>query len=145
MTTPDESPTTLVSSLNLLMAIPQQPGYYIPLTALLSYRVSDPYAVSLAFEVDTYAPPVIWTFARDLLREQPTVQNGDVRVWPAPDANGEMVVHIEVSSPAGYAHFITPAAAIDEFVRWTADLVPFGAESSFTDIDAELSALLGGS
>jgi hypothetical protein len=142
----DASPTTLVSSLKFRMKTPH-PGLYIQLTATLTYEVSDPFAVSLAFDVGEDVPPVVWIFSRGLLLSTATApgDEGDVQVWTAPGEFGKPVLNVAISSPFGHAHFETEVADIQKFVDWTASLVPFGEESSFADIDSELAGLLGGS
>jgi hypothetical protein len=127
----------------------------VPLTAGLSYRCADPYAVRMAFEVGTDVP-VEWILARDLLAAalHGSEGLGDVRAWPSaascdPDvvaigggAAGPAILNIAMSSPYGQAHFEVSAKAIADFLQRTYQLVATGQESSFLDFDAELTDLL---
>jgi Streptomyces sporulation and cell division protein, SsgA len=98
--------------------------------------------VSVEFEVGL-DKPVVWIFARDLLamglvgRAGP----GDVTVWPSADSEGG-VLHIELSSPFGHAHFAAPAREISDFLYETYQIVPSGEESQHMDVDGELNDLL---
>ncbi len=128
----------------------------VPLTASLSYRCTDPYAVRMAFHVCT-DEPVEWTFARDLLSAALDSREGigDVRAWPSAAscdpaagkaqegvAAGHSTLNIAVSSPFGQAQFEMSARAMGEFLRRTYQVVPAGQESGYLDIDAELTELL---
>jgi len=53
-------------SAELRLALVGQENMIVPLTAGLSYRRADPYAVRMAFYVGT-DEPVEWTLSRDLL------------------------------------------------------------------------------
>ena len=61
----------------------------VPLTASLSYRCSDPYAIRMAFDVGT-DEPVEWILARDLLAAALHAREGigDVQVWQASSSSG---------------------------------------------------------
>ena len=117
-----------------------------PLVARLSYAREDPYALSIAFEVGL-DKPVEWVFARDLLAMGIESREGlgDVRVWRSADPEGGAtgsVLHIELSSQFGQAHFTAPASEISDFVRRTYQIVPAGEESEHIDVEAELKDLL---
>jgi hypothetical protein len=118
----------------------------VPLAARLSYSREDPYALRIAFEAGP-DKPVEWIFARDLLamgiegREGP----GDVTVWPSAGSEGGApgsVLHLELSSPFGQAHFEAPAREISDFLRRTYQVVPAGEEGGHLDVEAELNDLL---
>jgi hypothetical protein len=115
----------------------------VPLVARLFYLREDPYALSVAFEVGLDRP-VEWNFGRDLLEMgiQGRAGLGDVRIWPSADSGGS-VLHIELSSPFGQAHFEAPAREISDFLQQTYQIVPVGEESGHIDIEAELNDLLG--
>jgi hypothetical protein len=52
---------------------------------------------------------------------------GDVTVWPSAGSEGGMpgsVLHIELFSPFGQAHFETSARKISDFLRRTYQIVP---------------------
>src|SRR6266545_4544737 len=111
------SSTTISAELGLKLVVPQQT--IVPLVASMYYSGSDPYAVRMAFHVGT-DEPVEWIFARDLLTAGPEnlTRDGDVQVWPAAGADGE-VLNIALSSPFGKALFEAPAAGVAAFVRRT--------------------------
>lgn len=149
------SSTTISAEMGLRLVVPQQT--IVPLVASLYYSGSDPYAVRMAFHVGT-DEPVEWIFARDLLAAgiESRQGDGDVRVWPSArscamtdgldviggaDVDGA-VLNIELSSPFGQAHFEAPARAMSAFLQRTYRLVPAGKESTYIDIETELSDLL---
>jgi hypothetical protein len=109
----------------------------------LRYDVTDPFAVTACF--DTGDTTVQWVFGRDLLnqgRYEPT-GDGDVHVWPCLSARGEAVTIIELSSPDGEALLQARTLDVNEFLRRTEDLVPWGTEAELIDFDAAVSRLLG--
>jgi hypothetical protein len=127
------------------LIVPQQT--VVPLVASLHYSSEDPYAIRVAFHVGL-DEPVEWIFARDLLARGLESRDGlgDVRVWPGPaSASGntaEQVLHIELSSPFGEAHFEAPIGDVSDFIRRTYQIVPDGEEGGFVDVEAELANLL---
>ena len=137
------SSTTVSAELGLRLIVPQQT--IVPLLASMYYSAADPYAVRMAFHVGT-DEPVEWIFARDLLAAgiEARQGEGDVQVWPSAASGGDLgaVLNIELSSPFGRAHFEAPAEAMSAFLRRTYQIVPAGEESNFTNIEAELNALL---
>jgi hypothetical protein len=118
----------------------------VPLVARLFYSHEDPHTLSIAFGVGL-GKPVEWIFARDLLAMGIEGREGlgDVTVWPSADSEGGVpgsVLHIELSSPFGQAHFEAPARDILHFLRRTYQIVPAGEESKHIDVEAELNDLL---
>jgi hypothetical protein len=138
------NPTTASAELAFRLIVPQQT--IVPLVASLYYSSEDPYAIRVAFHVGL-DEPVEWIFARELLsnglKEREGI--GDVRVWPAAGEGGAagQVLHIELSSPFGEAHFEAPTRDVSDFLRRTYRIVPAGQESGFVDVEAELTDLLG--
>ena len=130
---------TVAAELGLKLVVPEHGG--VPLTASLCYRDDDPYAIRMSFHVGM-DDPVEWLFARDLLAVgmQTAVGEGDVRVWPAP-RDDQDVLNISLSSPFGQAHFEAPLAALSEFLMKTFEVVPLGREADFIDIEDELRDL----
>ena len=130
---------TVAAELGLKLVVPEHGG--VPLTASLCYRDDDPYAIRMSFHVGM-EDPVEWLFARDLLAVgmQTPVGDGDVRVWPAPPGDGD-VLNISLSSPFGQAHFEASLAAVTGFLRRTYEVVPLGRESDFIDLEGELRDL----
>lgn len=126
----------------------------VPLTASLSYRCSDPYAIRMAFHVGT-DEPVAWILARDLLAAglHAPEGTGDVQAWPsaaagdpaaAGTAAGHQILNIAMTSPFGHAQFEVSARAIEAFLQCTYSIVAAGEEPAYLDLDAELAALLSG-
>src|SRR5579859_6504930 len=105
------SSSTVSAELGLRLVVPQQT--IVPLVASLYYSKEDPYAIRIAFHVGL-DEPVEWIFARDLLVKgiEGREGMGDVVVWPSTassDGAPGSVLHIELSSPFGQAHFEAPA------------------------------------
>jgi hypothetical protein len=138
------NPRTASAELAFRLIVPQQT--IVPLVASLYYSSEDPYAIRVAFHVGL-DEPVEWIFARELMSNGLKGRDGlgDVRVWPAPGQGGaaEQVLHIELSSPFGEAHFEAPMRDVSDFLRRTYRIVPAGEESGFVDVEAELTDLLG--
>ncbi|WP_189311774.1 SsgA family sporulation/cell division regulator [Streptomyces brasiliensis] len=114
----------------------------VPVPARLSYRTEDPYAVHIAFHINS-EHPVNWTFARELLVEgvfRPC-GHGDVRVWPT-KSPGRSIVLIALSSPDGDALLEAPSAQVSTWLERTLRLVPPGSESEQLGIDDALDQLL---
>jgi hypothetical protein len=130
--------------LGVRLVLPEQT--ITPLVARFAYSHEDPYALSIAFEV---APDksVEWICARDLLAMglEGRVGLGDVTVWPSAGSEGGTpgsVLHIELFSPFGQAHFEASATKISDFLRRTYQIVPAGDESRHIDVEAELYEVL---
>ncbi|MER6343285.1 SsgA family sporulation/cell division regulator [Streptomyces sp. NPDC001595] len=118
------------------------PEHSIPVPARLGYRTDDPYAVHIAFHINSEYP-VHWTFARELLVEgvfRPC-GHGDVRVWPT-KTDGRNVVLMALSSPDGDALLEGPAAQVSSWLERTLRVVPPGTEGEQLGIDDELAELL---
>jgi Streptomyces sporulation and cell division protein, SsgA len=118
------------------------PEHSIPVPARLSYRSDDPYAVHIAFHVNSESP-VHWSFSRDLLVEgvfRPC-GHGDVRVWPT-KSEGRSVVLMALSSPDGDALLEAPAAQVSAWLERTLRVVPPGTEGEQLGIDDALDQLL---
>jgi hypothetical protein len=130
---------TVAAELGLRLVVPEHGG--VPLTASVCYRDDDPYAIRMSFHVGM-DDPVEWLFARDLLAVgmQTPVGDGDVRVWPAPPGDRD-VLNISLSSPFGQAHFEASLTPVTGFLRRTYEVVPLGRESDFIDLEGELRDL----
>jgi hypothetical protein len=138
------NPRTASAELAFRLIVPQQT--IVPLVASFHYTSEDPYAIRIAFHVGL-DEPVEWIFARELLSNGLKGRDGlgDVHVWPAPAQGGgaaEQVLHIELSSPFGEAHFEAPIRDVSDFLRRTYKIVPAGEEAGFVNVEAELTNLL---
>ena len=136
--------STVSAELGVRLVLPKRTT--VPLAARLSYSREDPYALVLAFEAGP-DEPVEWLFARDLLAMgiEGRAGLGDVKVWPSAASEGGApgsVLHLELSSPHGQAHFEAPAREVSDFLRRTYQIVPAGGESGYIDVEAELNDLL---
>ncbi|MGW1723181.1 SsgA family sporulation/cell division regulator [Streptomyces sp. NPDC002306] len=118
------------------------PERSIPVPARLCYHSDDPYAVHVAFHINS-EQPVRWTFARELLVEGVfrACGHGDVRVWPT-KVGGRSVVLMALTSPGGDALLEAPAAQVSAWLERTLRLVPPGAEGARLDLDDGLAELL---
>lgn len=126
----------------LEMRLVLSPERGIPVPARLSYRSDDPYAVHIAFHINS-GSPVNWTFARDLLVEGVfrACGQGDVRVWPT-KAEGRSVVLMALSSPDGDALLEAPVTQVSAWLERTLRAVPPGTEGGQLGIDDALGQLL---
>lgn len=118
------------------------PERSVPVPARLRYRSDDPYAVHIAFHINSDSP-VDWTFARDLLVEgvfRPC-GHGDVRVWPT-KADGRSVVLVALSSPDGDALLEAPVPQVSAWLERTLMAVPPGTEGAQLGLDDALDQLL---
>jgi Streptomyces sporulation and cell division protein, SsgA len=138
------SPNTVQAAVEFTLVITDGPDRAV--RADLSFTPADPYAVRIAFHTGGPADDIVeWTFARSLLNEGLThaAGTGDVRVWPAQQFGAPRVC-LALSSPTGRAVFEAPQRRVMQFLAQTYDLVPYGEESAFVDVEAELAALLNG-
>ena len=105
------------------------------IAARLSYRGEDPFAVTGVFTAGE--TQVVWTFARDLLRDglYGPVGTGDVQVGPA----GGGRVTLTLRSASGVAMLACDAADMAMFVRRVYAAVPAGAESTHVAMDQFLA------
>ena len=131
------------------------PGYTCPTTlhlvgpqswtevpALLSYEVSDPFAVRITFGDGAEEDGISWLVGRDLLHaglDHPAGE-GDVRLWPSRTSGDVLFLHLR--APSGEALFELSGATVAAFLRQTEALVPTGTEGAMLGLDDELEALL---
>lgn len=137
----DSAPINITRALTLELI--DTSGTATPLHSILTYDVSDPYAVAANFTVA--GATVRWVFARSLLATgvyEPTGE-GDVQVWPCLNVRGQAVTVIQLSSPEGEALMQARSNEVCEFLRRTEGLVALGAEATYVDIDDAIAKLLG--
>ena len=118
----------------------------VPLTTGLYYSSQDPYAVRMSFDAGL-DKPVEWAFDRGLLAAALHGPQGigDVRAWPSARngaGDGEEILNIVLTTPAGYSRFEASAAKIEAFLGRTYELVPADQECDGHDLDAELAEML---
>ncbi len=110
----------------------------VPIDAELIFNSRDPFAVKIVFTFPA-APAVEWVFARELLVAglRAPAGSGDVHLFPY--AGG---VVLELSSPSGRARMSADLVVLADFVRDCLDVVPFGAEHEFFDLDFEIALIV---
>lgn len=126
---------------SLSVALHRPEGGTAPVPTILRYHSSDPYALTMSFQLT--AGEVPWTFGRELLSGglfEPT-GDGDVHVWPGLDDDGYATVSIELCSPHGNALVELRTADADRFVARSHALVAPGDESAHLDLDALITAI----
>lgn len=129
-------------ALNITVECIDDHGIAHRLDAVLEYRRSDPFAVSMTFL--TGAGDLVWTFGRDLLARgivSPTGE-GDVHVAPAIGLSGTAMVSIELTSPDGHLMLQAKTTDVSEFVSRSFAVVADGAESDHFDVDSLISQVL---
>jgi hypothetical protein len=112
--------------------------------AQLRYRIVDPFAVVVRFDVGNGAR-VEWVFARELLEDGLRRPAGiaDVRVAPITHS-GEGIIELALSSPGGQARIGLPRWAVRTFLRRVAGVVPVGTEAQHIDWELEVALLTQG-
>jgi hypothetical protein len=105
------------------------------------YDVTDPYAVTVAFQVG-HGQWLEWVFGRDLLAEGLAGAAGDGDVRICRDACDPTVLIFELDSPFGQAVIEGVAADFAEFLGRTCAEVPRGTESRFLNMDDMVGRLL---
>jgi hypothetical protein len=112
----------------------------IPVAATLTYSIAEPFAVSALFR--TTDGNINWVFARELLENGLTasVGEGDVVIWPAHDADGDIIC-ISLSSPGGNALLEADTGELRTFLDASYNIIGRGSESEYVDVDSFLEAL----
>jgi hypothetical protein len=115
----------------------------VPAQVELRYSGYDPYAVAVAFQTDR-SHEVVWRFSRGLLAQGlvEAAGDGDVRLrplHPSPAPGG--VVEIELRSPGGRAVFHAPHAALAGYLSRTQEVIGWGAEYEWLDLDHAVTML----
>lgn len=101
------------------------------------YDTRDPWAVHLM--VQDLHGPVRWCFARDLLRDGLLDGDGEGDVVIKPVKEG---VDITLRSDKGQITILFSSDELIEFLEESERLVPWGKETEWTDIDAELRSII---
>lgn len=130
----------ITTRLAFAMELTTENGEGWPVDAELSYTDADPYAVTLRME-DGYGAKT-WCFARQLLDagflSDTPKGRGDISIWTC--RSGEHV-RVELRSPEGNATLHASHVAISEFLEMAYDVVAWGAESHYMDLDAMVREL----
>ncbi|MFI6513311.1 SsgA family sporulation/cell division regulator [Streptosporangium sp. NPDC050855] len=113
-----------------------------PLSAVLTYSSSDPYAVALLF-TQGRTVTAEYVFARDLLAEglRAPAGQGDVLVAPHEEL-GDIYLAITLTPASGYPFLLYAVRElVVDFIDQTFRLVPHGREQ--VDVDAAIATILG--
>ena len=114
----------------------------LPAQVELRYAGSDPYAVVLAFQT-VHSREVVWRFSRGLLAQGliEAAGEGDVRLRPLDTPAPGRAVEIELRSPGGRTVFRAPDAELRDYLARTQELIAFGAEHEWLDLDHTVAML----
>lgn len=120
-------------------------GRSVDVPTTMSYRVEDPYAVSLVFH--STSGDVEWVVSRTLLLQglAAPAGEGDVKVFPSIGEDARAVAILDFSSPDGRLVAQADSREIQTFLTKTFAAVPVGTEGRHLDLDALVAALLGSS
>ena len=113
----------------------------VPAQVELRYAGPDPYAVVLAFQ--TVHGEVVWRFSRALLAQGliEAAGEGDVRLRPLDTPTPGRVVEIELRWPGGRAVFRAPYDELRDYLARTQELIAFGTEHEWLDLDHVVAML----
>jgi hypothetical protein len=119
-----------------------QPHPCFVITAFLHYTLEDPYAVRIVFRMSTGDEPVVWHVNRDLIRDglARLVGEGDAQIGPDPGNAHDVIFRLRVDDAS--ALLTAPRRPIEDFLRRTVEVVPYGRESSVPSVRAALDAEL---
>lgn len=110
------------------------------LTAQMTYRASDPFAVTLSFLAGG-EPTVSYTFARELLTDGLDEATGDGDVQVAPHAkNNYLIITLTPEDGALPMSLFAERAPVESFLDQAYDLVPMGMER--LNLDALIARIL---
>ncbi|MYT20084.1 SsgA family sporulation/cell division regulator [Streptomyces sp. SID7760] len=139
MSTDVQEPVSTAFAMRLHMP---QPHPCFVITAFLHYTLEDPYAIRIVFRMSTGDDPVVWHVSRDLVRAGLTrlAGEGDVQIGPAPNATRDVTFRLRVDSVS--ALLTAPRHPIEDFLRRTAEVVPYGRESSVPSVREALDTAL---
>ena len=114
----------------------------VPAQVELRYAGPDPYAVALAFQT-AHSREVVWRFSRALLAQGliEAAGEGDVRLRPLDTPVPDRVVEIELRSPGARAVFRAPHGELRDYLARTQELIAFGTEHEWLDLDHVVAML----
>ncbi len=114
----------------------------LPVEVELRFAGPDPYAVALAIQT-LHSREVVWRFSRALLAQGliEAAGVGDVRLRPLDTPAPGGVVEIELRSPGGRALFHAPHSDLRIYLARTQELIAFGAEHEWLDLDHTIAML----
>lgn len=99
--------------------------YTVPVNIRYSKRT--PHSLFFTFVTDL---PVTWELDREMVRDGlgHQVGEGDVQIAP-----GIASIHLHLTTPSGEAFVVLPRGAVEEALRKSARMVPYGNEHLFMD------------
>ncbi|MEJ2866467.1 SsgA family sporulation/cell division regulator [Actinomycetospora sp. OC33-EN08] len=112
----------------------------VPAQVELRYTRAEPYAVLLAFQT-VRSREVVWRFSRALLAQGliEAAGEGDVRLRPLDTPVTD--VEIELRCPGGRAVFHAAREALRDYLARTQELIAFGSEHEWLDLDHAVAML----
>ncbi|MFG2225442.1 SsgA family sporulation/cell division regulator [Streptomyces sp. NPDC048644] len=121
------------------------PEEALPVSGTFSYRSDRPYEVEVAF-VSRGATVATWLFGRELLLDglRGEEGEGDVRVWPFREADGQRRIHIELFTDDAVCELSVRTGELAAWLEQTAAIVPPGHEDRYLDMDTHLARLFAG-
>jgi hypothetical protein len=139
----NQQPTTPVLSQTISLDCVDPWGRNVDVPTTLTYRRTDPYAVTLTFH--SGSGDVEWIVARTLLLQGLAAPSGegDVKVFPSFDQDGQPIAVLDFSSPDGSLMASACAHELQSFLARTFAVVPIGTENDHLDIDRMIAGLLG--
>ncbi|MFD3590861.1 SsgA family sporulation/cell division regulator [Streptomyces sp. NPDC058683] len=115
----------------------------VPLSVItdLRYDSAEPYSIVMAFNAGTDLI-IEWEFGRELLASgrRRLAGFGDIQIWPT-EIRGHELVYLAFRSGSETFVVAAPAVVIDEFLKRTFEVVPFGDEGSFLSFESFVSQL----
>jgi hypothetical protein len=114
----------------------------VPAQVELRYAWPDPYAVALAFRT-VHSREVVWRFSRGLLAQGliEAAGEGDVRLRPLDTPAPGRIIEIELRWPGGRAVFRAPHAELRGYLARTQELIAFGTEHEWLDLEHAIAML----
>lgn len=139
MSTEVQEPVSAAFAMRLHMP---QPNPCFVVTAFLHYAPKDPYSVRVVFRMSTGDEPVVWHMSRDLIKDGliRLAGEGDIQIGPGPGDAQDVVFRLRVDDVS--ALLSGPRHPIEDFLRRTTEVVPYGREGSVASVREALNAEL---
>ncbi|MEN1889952.1 SsgA family sporulation/cell division regulator [Streptomyces mirabilis] len=113
----------------------------LPVITDLRYDSAEPYSIVIAFNAGTDMA-IEWELGRELLHSGRRRLDGfgDIQIWPA-EIRGHGLVYMSFRS--GWESFVVAASAVvlDEFLKYTFEVVPLGEERNYLAVESFVSQL----
>ncbi|MEU3498925.1 SsgA family sporulation/cell division regulator [Kitasatospora cineracea] len=129
-------------ALHLVIEVVVATDLHVPVVARLRYGADEPYTVHLDNHVDL-PEPVTWSLSRDVLLAGLTgpAGLGDMSIAPGEGSDrGHLLVSLHGEEASALLRL--PAHVLQDFLRRTECVVPFGCEQEHVDLDGLVERLL---